>query len=177
MEKQWESGREVWFHGQFTASMSSFCSFVLLLLSVREWGKVKMQLCGEKCPRAGTALLPPSLFSVLLYRKNVNAASPLQAGISFPALNANAPRFPFTSRKRHHSILCFFFFSIGARLLFSVLVKIRSLLLISNLSSFQKLVFSKRTKRTEEGGGPQHQNMKKQCWWCRKLPGKLLPIL
>jgi len=35
MEKQRESGREIWFHEQFTASVISFCSFVLLL-SIRE---------------------------------------------------------------------------------------------------------------------------------------------
>lgn len=40
----------------------------------------------------------------------MKAASPVRVGLSFPALKANGARFPFTSRKRHHSIACFFFF-------------------------------------------------------------------
>lgn len=119
MEKQRESGREIWFNEPFRASMISFCSFVLLLIRVR--GEKKCSYMERNVP--WLALLCSNLpcVSVLLGRKNVNTASPLKAGISFSALNANGARFPFTSRKDttvYHAFFFFFlFFSIGSPLL------------------------------------------------------------
>lgn len=121
-----------WCNEQFIVSMISFRSFVLLLW-VREWGKVKTQLHGDNVSWWVTALLKWFLYSLLHNRKNVNAALPLKQAFHF-LLEMPTEQDFHSFLEKDRSILCFF--NIESLLIFSVLVKRRSLLLISNLSAF-----------------------------------------
>lgn len=102
----------------------------------KEWGKVKKCSSTEIMPQGRSLLCWKDPRTPLLYRKNVNAASPFNTGISFPALNTNGARFPFTSRKRHRSMSSS---STSELPCFQCFGKDRSLLLISNLFTFLKI--------------------------------------
>ena len=127
--------------------MISFCSFVLLLSGSES--RESQDAAPQRCRPAVTALPQYFLFSVLLHRRDGNAASPLKQASHF--LLSRPTEQDFHSLLEKDSTM----YRVSAVLelpYFQGFSKGKIIIAHQQFIHFLKLIFSKQTKRTEKGG-------------------------